>query len=640
MAQTQVNLGNMCGRRKKPAEAEDNLRQALANFKDLAERHHDVLQYRLDEAIACMNLGRMRLEAGRLDAAADFFGQEADLLCSLDLGYPRVLELHMDVTGHYGQLADGYAKQGRPERVAALSGPVLALRKHLAGAEPKGTDLAFECAGACGNLGLFLTNLGRPAEARASFLDAVRLFRVVLAKQPNHTLARQFLASTYIRLAELAKANSETGQGADKEKFYLLAAALREALVADNPREAAYQSALGYVQNNLAVLYYNAGKFEQAAAWHRKALNVRERLAKEHAGVEAYQADVAQSHYNLANTYQKLKKEEEAGASFQRAYRIQDKLVAARPKVDRYLTDLQRTSHQMGLLYARGNQVGPALAAFERELEMRGRLSEAHPAGMTSRVEGVRTMGQAEHAVGAYRGDLAALEQLNARQPGSPVILILCGVARHDIGQVLHGMGKHEASAAEFDRAVGLLDTALRRANAARWRPMAETWMCTSHAGRAHALYHLKRYAESAAAYDKALALATPTQRRQWLPEYACILGRTGAHAGAAAAAEEVAALKSAAAMALYDAACALSLASAAAGKDRGLPAARQKQLAEKYAARAVVVLNQAKAAGVFKNPSQVTHMKQDSDLDAIRKRPDYGRLVADLEQVAKTGVK
>jgi tetratricopeptide (TPR) repeat protein len=888
VAGTRLNLGNSCRRLKRLAEAEDNYRQALAIYLDLTQHHADILQYRMELALVYTDLGGIRLDAGRLDEAAEFFRQEVDLLTALDMAYPRVLELHMGLTGAYLRLITNYKEQGRSERIAALSAPILALRKHLAGVGPKKVDLAMQCGAACDNLGPVLVALKRPDEATASYEQAVHIFQAVLAEDKTHAGAHDLLANTYIGLGELQKTLDKKGTAADVEKLYRQAVALREQLVADHPKAAAYQIALGNLQNNFAILYYQANKFDQALAWNNTALKVRERLVSEHAHVDAYQADVAMSLFNLANTYDKLHKPDDALASSRRAYDIDDKLVADHPKVDRYQTDLARTCNQLGLLYARRNEVDPALEAFERERDMNRRLRKAHPkvtgyeldlartqrklgefylvkpkpgpaaeafqeaaslfdrllsgakpaavagyrgelaqsyAGLgkahavagrfddafsafdragavmaklepaspalvlcrAALVQGCVRLGERcmkdkkhepalqafrraqaparllvaaapknttyqdhliaayldagsleamagrmdqalatyrqllpllgpmdaarlpvksalaalvknlgnlgdhyvakkkaepaaeafelalvearklaatqpgesahlgtialtcrklgpvylvlrkpERALGTYREELSAFEQLAARRPGVAVVVTLCGAAHHDIGHVLHGMGKHEDSLAEFDRAIALLDDALKHEKAPQLRRGAEAWMCTSQGGRAHALWHLKRYPESAAAYDKALALAKPDQRLHWLPEHASVLARTGAYTRAVAEAEEVAGVKSATPLGLYDAACALSLASAAAAKDSKLSDGEKKKRVEEYAARAVAVLHRAKEAGVFKNPGQIAHMKQDSDLDNLRQRPDYRRLVAELEGTPK----
>ena len=70
----------------------------------------------------------------------------------------------------------------------------------------------------------------------------------------------------------------------------------------------------------------------------------------------------------------------------------------------------------------------------------------------------------------------------------------------------------------------------------------------------------------------------------------------------------------------VYDLASICALASAAVKDDA--------KLQDQYAARAVELLRQAFAKGY----KEAAHMKKDKDLDALRDREDFKRLVAELE--------
>jgi hypothetical protein len=70
----------------------------------------------------------------------------------------------------------------------------------------------------------------------------------------------------------------------------------------------------------------------------------------------------------------------------------------------------------------------------------------------------------------------------------------------------------------------------------------------------------------------------------------------------------------------LYDAACIFSLASATVKED--------VKLQERYAARAMELLRQA----VQKGFQDVAHMKKDTDLDPLREREDFQKLIRELE--------
>ena len=74
----------------------------------------------------------------------------------------------------------------------------------------------------------------------------------------------------------------------------------------------------------------------------------------------------------------------------------------------------------------------------------------------------------------------------------------------------------------------------------------------------------------------------------------------------------------------VYDLACLLALASASVKNDA--------ELADRYGERAVELLRRAFAKGY----TDVKHMKQDSDLDSLRTRDDYKKLLKELEEKAK----
>jgi hypothetical protein len=103
-------------------------------------------------------------------------------------------------------------------------------------------------------------------------------------------------------------------------------------------------------------------------------------------------------------------------------------------------------------------------------------------------------------------------------------------------------------------------------------------------------------------------------------------------HGGLATTAEELARFSSDFANDTYDAACFLCHCAVLAEKDAQLAQPKRKELAENYANRALALLRQAIAHG-FKDAA---HMKKDSDLEPLRLRDDFKKLVAELEARSK----
>jgi hypothetical protein len=112
----------------------------------------------------------------------------------------------------------------------------------------------------------------------------------------------------------------------------------------------------------------------------------------------------------------------------------------------------------------------------------------------------------------------------------------------------------------------------------------------------------------------------------------ASTLVRLGEHAAAAAAGEELARFGYKPADDSYQASCFLSLCVSLAEKDAKLPPPQRKALADTYAARAVQLLREAVAHG----NKDVAQMKNDTNLDPLRERPDFKQLLAELEAKGK----
>jgi hypothetical protein len=83
----------------------------------------------------------------------------------------------------------------------------------------------------------------------------------------------------------------------------------------------------------------------------------------------------------------------------------------------------------------------------------------------------------------------------------------------------------------------------------------------------------------------------------------------------------------------LFDLACVCALSAAAATREDKLTAGDRDRLAARYSARAVALLGDARKAGFFKDVISVAHMKKDADLEPLRAREDFRKLLAELEQ-------
>jgi uncharacterized protein YciW len=138
-------------------------------------------------------------------------------------------------------------------------------------------------------------------------------------------------------------------------------------------------------------------------------------------------------------------------------------------------------------------------------------------------------------------------------------------------------------------------------------------------------LGQLARHAEAAQDWGRALELNDePHRLAEFREQRALSLARAGKDAQAVAAADELAETKGASEDTLCGCARVCALAAAAVEGDPELQA--------QYAARAVELLRQASARGY----KDIARLKDDPDLGALRSRPDFHRLLGQLEAKAK----
>jgi tetratricopeptide (TPR) repeat protein len=293
--------------------------------------------------------------------------------------------------------------------------------------------------------------------------------------------------------------------------------------------------------------------------------------------VPEYRRDLAGNHHNLGALLAGLGKRAAAEAEMRAARAVQEKLVADFPAVPEYRRDLAASHNSLGNLLA-----GP----------------------------GKRADAEAE-----YRAALAVREKLAADHPGVPEYAVELAGSYCNFGNLVHGNGDPQESLPWYDRAIRTLDPV----HAAEPRLVtARQFLRNACLGRASALTRLRRFADAANDWDRAVALSDAAERPRLRLGRAVEYARAGASDRAVAEADALA-TPDAAADTLYDAACVYALAVAAV--QAGTPST------DRHAARAVELLRQAFAKGY----TNVAHMRKDSDLDSLRRRDDYAALLWDL---------
>ncbi|MFO0844321.1 MAG: hypothetical protein U0797_18310 [Gemmataceae bacterium] len=212
------------------------------------------------------------------------------------------------------------------------------------------------------------------------------------------------------------------------------------------------------------------------------------------------------------------------------------------------------------------------------------------------------------------------LDALARENPADAAVGYALGGVLLKLGASCLMRGRLDEALAEYTRCVAVLERALRH------EPNdvgTQKFLLTAQGSRAECLTNLKRYTEARAEWEKYIAMPGARGNVDFRLTRAVTLIYLGEYEPGTREVDAIAELGKGNGLLLYNCACAFALAAKAPGA------------AEARAARAVTLLEAARAAGHFKKAANVAHMKQDADLEPLRGRKDYQALLRAIEWAA-----
>jgi tetratricopeptide (TPR) repeat protein len=472
----------------------------------------------------------------------------------------------------------------------------LALDNDLAKDFPDQLDFRSDLAASYANLGNLLRDTGRPKDAEAAYRDALKLHQQLVAAAPDRPDLRQVRAKCQLNLGILL---SDLGRPEEAETALGDGLALLTQLAAELPRRADIRQEMALGHLNLGIVLKDTDRPKLAEAAYRDALAIFEKLAEEFPQRSDFRQNLAASHSNLGVLLRATGRPQEAEDAYRHALDLRKKLAADFPHRPDVRNDLASSHVCMGnLLWATG---------------------------------------RLEKAEAAYRDALALFEKLADEFPQRPEFRRVLAWSNSNLANLLRDTGRLKEAEAAFTDAL-----AMQQKLVADFQTVSDYHNdLAATLGKLADLHTRRRdFAAAGALLDQALphhqtALKAnprhPGYRafyRNYLENLAQNHVGRGDHARAAAAADELARLGCDPPGDSYNAACLVCRCVTLAAKDARLAEAKRKELAQSYADRAMVLLRQAVARG-FKDTA---HMKKDADLESLRSREDFQKMLADLE--------
>jgi serine/threonine protein kinase len=363
----------------------------------------------------------------------------------------------------------------------------------------------------------------------------------------------------------------------ESEEVYAEAIRLQEQLRRDFPHEPEAQQELASLQNNLGFLFHSINRFDRAAAAFREAIRLRRDLVRHYPEREPYRQTLSLSLNNLGSMGLVVGDLKEGEKHLREANRLQERLVKDNPNNPEYRRTLATGLRNLGLILHRQQRWPEARITLEKALKVR------------------------EELVGEFPLDTAYAIDL--------------GTAYTATAGLIRDAGNPEQSLEVFEKGIKILRAVLRRVGG---NMEARQQLCDAHWARAAALDRLGRDRDSEKDWDQAVDLAAGTRQVQVRLDRALSLARAGQVKKAVAAAEQVGNDAKLDRNRLWDKAAVYAVAAARIGTS---------EAREEYGARAVKLLERARAAGFFDTSETRYFLQYNRVLDGLGHRIDFRAL-------------
>jgi serine/threonine protein kinase/tetratricopeptide (TPR) repeat protein len=484
--------------------------------------------------------------------------------------------------GEHGEAAAGYRQAE-------------SLLEQLAAEFPEAAEYRHQLARTEANLGIELAKLGMQAEAGAAFLRTIAFYTTLVGDVPQELEYRLELANSYNNLGHLRELQHNH---ADAEENLRHSLYLKQELVDRAPDQPRYLMELSRGLSGLGGLLGKEEKYSDSEQSYRQAVKTQEKYIAKGRAMARDRQWLADSYHGLGIALAELKRPQDAEAALRQSLEVRRKLADEFPSVLEYRCELATNTSDLARCLTLLGDNAAAEELYREALELRRAIVQ-----QAGTVPGYRqelatsyhslawvlnVTGRPKEAESAWHASLEIWQQLAVELPQVPDY-------QDGLAGALTNLARLHNQHGEFAAAVALLEKARSHSQAALDKRPKDPGFRGSYRD------HLVALAESQ------VGLAD--------------------HARVAAIATEIVRFDCEPPKDTYGAGCLLARCVPLANKDTTLSEARRKELAESYTQQSLALLRQAVTQG-----KDVALMKKDSDLESLRPRDEFRRLLADLE--------
>jgi tetratricopeptide (TPR) repeat protein len=471
--------------------------------------------------------------------------------------------------------------------------------------------------------------LGDQESGLSELAAAEKIFQLLTKTFPDKPAYRHDLAGTLlsrgVHLNELGRFNQA-------EQAFRKALDILEPLASEHFAVPEYRATLAKTCSNMGDLFRDMGRLTEADTLLRRAITLREKLVQEQPGMLDLREELATSWINLGAILHAQRQLGPAEEAFQKTLEVLDpntleKLLGGAPLPLRHQQARARAFNNLGIVRRETGRLADAEKAARAALDIKEKLADTFPSVPHYRQELARSynnlgaalsqLDRRRDAQAAYERAAQVYERLVADFSGMPFYAVELAGTYKNLGQLIGDNGKLEESLPWLTKGVDILERAHQQDQ--RFVKARES-LCLAHWSRAMSLCGLSRFQQALPDWDRAIELDDGRYQNALRLKRASNLLNLKDHARATADAQAVSDSPKATGEDLYSAGCVYAVSARVASEN--VP------IAASYAGRAVLLLRRAITKG-YKDPA---HLKKDPDLDPLRSREDFKKLMKELE--------
>jgi serine/threonine protein kinase len=599
-AEGRSRVGVMRHRLGELKEAEQDYDQALVIYQQLAADFPSRPEFRRELATSHTNRGELLRVTGRFKEAEQDYDQALSIQKQLAAEFPSRPEFRRELATTLHNRGYVLYQTGRLKEAEHNDEQAVSINRQLAAAFPSRPEFRDTLAKNLLNRGAVLATTGRLTEAEQDFDQAVSILKQLAAEFPSRPEFREALSSSYKNRGNLL---SVTGRLKEAEQDYDHAVSIRKQLAAEFPSRPEYRQDLAASHTDRGELLRDTGRFKEAEQDCDQALSIQKQLAAEFPSRPEYRQELATSHHNRGRLLSYTDRLKEAEQDYDQTLSIYKQLAADFPSRPEFRQELAKGHGNRGALLYKTGRLKEAEQHWNQALNIYTQLAAEFPSRPDFRQELAKshlargtlpyTTGRLKEVEQHWNQAVSIFKQLAADFPNQPDL-------RNDLAGTY----------------VNLAILQRQQGNCAAAKLLLLE-------GRPHHLAALKanpRGPEYRQSYRSHLNVLTTVHATLLEPDEAVRTAEICRDLGWNAPADA------------YDAACSLSLCMPILARHEKLDGKARKDAVQFYGDAAMKLLRDA----VSKGFNDAAHMKKDTDLDPLREREDFQKLMAELEAKKK----